>query len=274
MTVEETAQRIRDLEIQGATAVARESIRALQELYETGPTDDDFREAAATLRATRPTEPGLQNALDYVLETHEFTTALDHFDEAQDRIQEEGEQLIPDGGTVYTHCHSSTVRHVIEAAAAEKDVTVANTETRPVFQGRTTAHELVDDGIEVHHFVDSAARQALAMADVMLIGADAITPEGAVYNKIGSRLFSDAAAEMGVPVYVCTDAWKLATGGIEVEERSTDEIWEDPPEDVIVHNPAFDRVRPDAIEGIVTELGVLEPSDLKAVVLDTYPELF
>jgi eIF-2B alpha/beta/delta-like uncharacterized protein len=274
MTVEETARKIRELEIQGATAVARESIRALQELHETGPTDEELQEAAATLRATRPTEPGLQNALDYVLGTRDFSTALEHFDDAQDKIREIGEPLIPDGGTVYTHCHSSTVRHVLEEAAAEKDLTVANTETRPVFQGRKTARELVDDGIEVHHFVDSAAREALGMADVMMIGADAITPEGAVYNKIGSRLFSDAAADVDVPVYVCTDAWKLATEGIEVEQRDRDEVWEDPPDGVTVHNPAFDRVRPDAIEGIVTEVGVLEPADVKAQIMDAYPELF
>ncbi len=274
MTVEETARKITELEIQGATAVARESIRALQELHETGPTDKELQEAASTLRETRPTEPGLQNALDYVLGTHDFATALEHFDDAQDAIRNEGQPLVPEGGTVYTHCHSSTVRHVIETAAEETDVTVANTETRPVLQGRKTARELVDDGIEVHHFVDSAAREALAMADVMMIGADAITPEGAVYNKIGSRLFTDAAAGFDVPVYVCTDAWKLATEGIEVEQRSQDEVWEDPPDGVTVHNPAFDRVRPDAIEGIVTEVGTLEPAEVRAEIHDAYPELF
>jgi translation initiation factor 2B subunit (eIF-2B alpha/beta/delta family) len=46
-------------------------------------------------------------------------------------------------------------------------------------------------------------------ADIVLLGADALTQRGAV-NKVGSRLIALAAREAGVPVYACCDGGKVA----------------------------------------------------------------
>ncbi|MCJ7429508.1 MAG: hypothetical protein MUP66_03910 [Candidatus Nanohaloarchaeota archaeon QJJ-5] len=260
MLVEDTAQQIEALEIQGATRVAIESIKALEDIAD-DVDDQTLQENADRLLETRPTEPALQNAVRFVLETGRFDEALKHFEEAKTAINSYGAELLADDDAVYTHCHSSTVEGIIIEATEHTDIHVYNTETRPRFQGRITAEELSDAGISVDHFVDSAAIKALDGADRMLIGADAVTADGTVYNKIGSRLIAEAAVRRDVPVHVCTDSWKLwqKEAPVAVEERSHDEVWDSPPTNVSIHNPAFEAVPADLIDSIVTELGVLEP---------------
>lgn len=276
--ITDTADEIRELEIQGATAVAVESVKALQQCWEDEQDEELLQAAAEHLLATRPTEPGLQNAVHQVVGTKEFDATIEHFDDAREKINEHGAGLIDEGDVVFTHCRSSTVEHIIKHAAADRDLSVRNTETRPVLQGRKTARKLAEAGIPVTHTVDSAGHHDLQGADIALLGADAVAADGTVYNKIGSELMALAAADDDVPLYVCTDSWKFAPqtlhgGAIEVEHRDPDEVWEDPPDGVDVQNPAFEAVRPGQIAGIVTELGVIPPEEFADRVGQQYPAL-
>ncbi len=280
MTVEEIARQIEELKIQGATSTALEAVKALKKLYEQGKGHKRLEEAGKRLKNTRPTEPALRNAVNYCLETQEFEKVLGHFKRSKKEISEIGQELLDDGTTVYTHCHSSTVTSILKAAEKDgKEISVKNTETRPVYQGRTTARELADLDMDVEHFVDSAARFALKKSDIMLIGADAVTFDGYVYNKIGSELIANVAHDLDVPLFVCTDSWKLAPGTekgleVEIEERIPSEVWEDSPQGVDVRNPAFEKVKPKFIEGIITELGVVVPENLSKRAVEEYPEIF
>jgi eIF-2B alpha/beta/delta-like uncharacterized protein len=279
MIAEDVAKKIRALEIQGATATAVKAVEALKMMEESGATAQEMEKAADTLRGARPTEPALQNAIDHVMKSREYEQVLSHFRSSRETIANHGRDRVPEDGTVYTHCHSSTVVAVLKEAYSEKEFAVANTETRPVYQGRTTARSLDRHGIPVEHYVDSAARTALEKSDIMLIGADAITEEGDVYNKIGSRLIACAASDLDVQIYVCTDSWKLDIDtldgeAVHVEERPPAEVWQDSPESVTVRNPAFERLPANLIEGTVTELGILEPAAVADQVRDEYPELF
>lgn len=277
--IEETAQQIEELEIQGATAVAVESVKALQRCWKEEQDDELLHAAADRLLETRPTEPGLQNAVHVAVGAKRFDTALEHFADAKDAINEEGLELFEDGMTVFTHCHSSTAEGaIIHAHERDTELRVRNTETRPVFQGRKTARNLAGSGIEVVHTVDSAAETSLAESDIMAIGADAVTADGTLYNKIGSLMMARSAQTHDVPVYVFTDSWKFAAqtlhgGTVEIEQRDPEEVWPDPPAGVDVRNPAFDAVPAELIDGIVTELGILEPTALADAVLETYPAL-
>lgn len=271
MKVKETARQIEALEIQGATSIAIESIKALKSIAD--DVDDTELEAnAERLLETRPTEPALQNAIQYVLDTKSFDEALDHFKTAKEDINTYGAELIQDDTHIYTHCHSSTVEGILTKAARTQDIHLLNTETRPRFQGRITAEELAEAGIDVDHFVDSAAAVALEQADRMLIGADAVTGSGTAYNKIGSRLIAEAADRRGVPVHVCTDSWKVwkKDTPVEIEERSHEEVWSDAPSQVTIHNPAFEAIPAELIESVVTELGVISPE----LVADNYDDTY
>jgi ribose 1,5-bisphosphate isomerase len=300
--LEQTVKDIKSLKIQGAENVAKEAVKSLGHVLDMHKGKsaktifDRLLKAREVLFKTRPTEPCMRNALNFVLHDVEencqdndqliinvndrIKQALDLFEDANEKITDYGSQKIKDRMVVYTHCHSSTVtRIIIDAWKKEKHIEVHNTETRPRFQGRKTAVELAQQGIPVVHYVDSAARFALKKADLMLIGADALTAEGKVINKIGSELFAEVADRYGVPLYICTNSWKFDPAtvfGFEepIEKRFSSEVWEKPPKNVRIDNFAFEQVDPRLVTGVITELGIYKPQTLVQVVRKKYPWMF
>ncbi|MDY6761965.1 MAG: translation initiation factor eIF-2B [Candidatus Nanohaloarchaea archaeon] len=277
MDPDEVIEKIETVDIQGATSVARAGIELLQSMEEEGRSEEEIAAVEARLRDARPTEPLLFNALD-AADAMGYDAVLDHIEEAQATIADRAAGLVHDGDVIYTHCHSSTVTSALRTAAEDTGFSVHVTETRPLYQGRETARELADAGIPVELYVDAGARLALEEADRMMIGADAVTVEGTVINKIGSELFAEAAADRGVPVTVLTDAWKVDPrsrfGYSErLEERAAAEVWEDPPDGVDVVNYAFERVAPGAVDSIVSELGRHEPNAFMDAAHEAYPEV-
>ncbi len=275
MDADTVIQQIKDVEIQGATAVARTGVELLQELADAGASQERIDDVAQQLKTARPTEPFLRNAVNIALDTADFEQVLDHIDTARTDIVDIGSDIVPEDGTVFTHCHSSTVTStLVNAFDTDADFAVHCTETRPLYQGRETAAELADNGIPVQLYVDSGAQIALTDADVMLIGADAITAAGDVLNKIGSDLFAMTAQENDVPVYVLTDAWKFVGADSDTvpsrERRDAAEVWSDAPDGVDIVNYAFERIMAAHIDGIVSELGVLEPEAFVDQVQEAY----
>ncbi|MDY6775374.1 MAG: hypothetical protein SV253_04765 [Halobacteria archaeon] len=287
---DEVIRKIREVEIQGATSVAREGIRLLRRMEETGRSRDEVEDVAERLREARPTEPLLFNSLDMALGRQEsYDAILGHIDESRDEIvsnanaNANGRGILEDSEVVYTHCHSSTVTRVLKQTYRDTDFEVRATETRPLYQGRETARELSNSSIPTSLYVDSGARLALEgvgedPADVMLIGADAVGSRGNVINKIGSRVFANVADSLDVPVYVLADSWKYLPDVEEeverrLERRDPDEVWEEAPDGVDVVNYAFELVPNDVLEGIVTEIGVIEPGEFGERVESEYPEL-
>ncbi|MBU2638315.1 MAG: S-methyl-5-thioribose-1-phosphate isomerase [Nanoarchaeota archaeon] len=299
MDFNSTCRKIKELKIQGATNVAVAAVEALasaalkSKAKNSKKLLEDIASARKKLLATRPTEPMMRNFLNFM-----YARAMTGNDvkdikaeakraakeslmmkaAAKQAIVRIGAGLIEDGSIVYTHCHSSTVTGILKEAAKTKKFEVYNTETRPLFQGRITAKELAKAKIPVTHFIDSAAKLALKKADVMLIGADAITPMG-IYNKIGSGLFAELARKYDTPVYVCSVSWKFNPSSIfgqdeVIEERSGKEVWKDAPKNVIVKNYAFEKVDPDLVSAIVSELGVYQPESFVEEVKKKYPWMF
>ena len=141
-------------------------------------------------------------------------------------------------------------------------------ETRPRWQGRKTAHELAANGIDTTLFVDSAIHMYQPEADLVLIGADAVGG-GLLYNKIGSYMVVDFAKRGGIPSYSVCETQKfdplIGIGYVQpVEQR--------PPGEVIdgdvpfrVRNPAFETVPVEMFSGIITEIGVIRPDEVDAI---------
>ncbi|MBW2988232.1 hypothetical protein DRJ48_04740 [Candidatus Woesearchaeota archaeon] len=281
-----TAKAITQLRIQGAQSIALAGVKSL--FY--CKTLDEVKKAVKLLAKARPTEPCLRNALHYVtkgLSRAKFKTELqarikwvcEYFKDSNERIKLYGSRRIKPSSVVFTHCHSSTVTSIlIKAKQERKNFVVHNTETRPFFQGRITARELARAGIRVVHFVDSAARLALKGADIMLIGADAITSEGFVINKIGSEMFAEIANSYEIPVYVCCHSWKYdgkTQFGFDerIEQRFSKEVWQRPPRGVEICNIVFERVHPRLISGVISEFGITTIEGFLEQVKNTFPWL-
>ena len=210
----------------------------------------------------------------------------DMLQNSKKKIAEIGARRIPEikgdkEFIVMTHCHSSLVTGILlEAKRQGKTFKVINTETQPRLQGRKTAEKLLKAGIEVIHVVDSAMRWAIRhfQADLILIGADSITSEGTIINKIGSRLLALVAHEEHVPFYVASPLLKYNPetnlGILEtIEMRDPQEIWKNPPEGIIILNPAFETVSRRYIDGLITEAGIFASSHVSNYFAKLYPEL-
>ncbi len=292
---------IRDLHIQGATNIAVEGIKAfsaLTERLEVSTLDSLFSElekARQALATARATEPALRNGLRYIIynlrdkatsiqEAKEIvnTFSVDYVNllkESKKKVISYGAHRIKDGSIIMTHCHSSLSTGIIlEAHRQGKDIQVFCTETRPRYQGRITAKEFVDAGITTTQVVDSAMRWVINRynVDIIITGADAITSQGTVINKIGTRLLALAAREMDVPFYTAINLLKYdpetSIGKLsEIEMRSASEIWENPPKGLNFLNPAFETVSHDFIDGIISEAGVFSPAVVYLIVKEKYP---
>ena len=276
---------IRSLEIQGARNVALAGLRALRiaALESTVDTTDELLDrisaVARQISLIRVTEPGLRNVLATVLASSRERREMDLQDLREHAagkcdemrgvmesniggIIEHGGKVIPDGSTIFTHCHSSSVTKLIMAEAAKKDLRVICTETRPRWQGRKTASELSESGIDTTLFVDSAAYMYLGEADLVLMGSDAVGG-GRLYNKIGSYMVVHFAKQRGLPAYSVCETQKfdplVSIGYVQpVEQRPQSEVIEgDVP--FKVRNPAFERVPIEMFTGIISEIGILDP---------------
>lgn len=280
----DTIRGIKSLEIQGAENIALAAVRAFGEKLQgaTAQDSEKLQQAVSELSGLRETEPALRNALQYCLlnfkkDPKVVDTVVHYFKTSKERIAEIGAKKIHDGMVIFTHCHASTVTKILLKAWAEgKRFTVRNTETRPKYQGRKTAQELAQAGIPVIHSVDSAGRLGMKKSDIFLFGADAVTAEGNVINKIGTTMFVEFANLYQIPVYSCTNSWKFdpaTIGGKDepIEERDPKEVWENPPSGITIINPAFELTPADKISGIITELGVYKPETLVSEIKKAYP---
>ena len=299
-TVRVVADRIRKLEVQGARNVAIAAIKALEALAdETNAKTrkelmEELTEAREVLFASRSTEPLMRNAVRWIISQVENSSKekvdaltevvassssrfLKNLEASKDCIAEIGAKRIRDNMVVFTHCHSSTVTHILRKAKEDgKTFEVVCTETRPVFQGRITAKELLSLDIKTTLIVDSAARSFIRNADLVIVGADAITSEGNVINKIGTGTIALLAHEARKPFYVVSELLKFDPATVcgdyeEIEERSPDEVWQGAPENLGVRNPAFDVTRRDFIHGVICEEGVIPPHSVKEVMHRKFP---
>lgn len=289
--IKNIVQKIKRLEIQGASSITLNSLKALrQEVIKNSKKDiiKKTRSNIELLKSARPTEPMLRNVLKYILiNINDYKSKekiLENIREIQNLLSLNKKLIIHiaskkilNNSTIYTHCHSHTVVESLIAAKKEgKKFNIINTETRPLYQGRKTAEELSKNNIPVEHYIDSGMYLAIKQADLVLLGADAITSEGDVINKIGSGAIAKLAHECNVPLYIITSSLKFDPDTILgepeiIEERSRNEIWKNSSKKINIKNPAFELIPAENIDGIITELGVYSPQLLMSEIKRRYP---
>lgn len=155
---------------------------------------------------------------------------------------------------------SASVRTILEAVSADRPVRVGCAEGRPALEGRVLAATLGAAGLPVTLFSDAGLGHALAGADAVVLGADAVAPEWFI-NKSGTYMLAAMAARQGVPVYVAATRDRFvghALGAqLPVQESPPEEIWDHPAPGVTVRNPYFERTPLDLITAVISDLGIL-----------------
>lgn len=300
--IELVKKRIKDLKIQGATKLAKASISASLKYIERKKFKDfeDFykkvKRVLKELAFLRPTEPLTQNLLGFLLaqvkKEKNLDKAKDQFlktsqkiliilKEIKKRIGEYISNLIENKDKIFTHCHSSTVEEgLILAKEKGKDFEVFLTETRPLFQGRITAKNLLKKKIPVRMMVDSSAGFIISKPSEeltirkIIIGADAILKDGSIVNKIGSFQIALSAFSGKVPLYVCASLLKFSPKSkIKIEKRPPQEVWKRYPQGLKIINFAFDFVPSKFISKLVCEKGLIKPKEARKTAKEIYPWL-
>ncbi|MCK4583334.1 translation initiation factor eIF-2B [Candidatus Bathyarchaeota archaeon] len=179
------------------------------------------------------------------------------------RLVENAKSVLGEPETVFTISDSSTVADVVLGVGA-KNVVV--TESRPQMEGRNLAERLAGEGVNVLLVVDAAAAMFMESADVAVVGADSVLYDGGFVNKVGTRTVALAARDQGVPFYVVCSTSKFNVmnylgRGVELEEKDPSEVAE--LEGVNVRNPYFEVVPGRLVTGMITEMGVMEPLDIR-----------
>jgi len=167
--------------------------------------------------------------------------------------------LIDEDARVLTHSRSSTVIEAFaQARRAGKSFSIVATESRPMFEGRTLAEALIKQDVPVTVIIDAAAAVAIEEVDLVLVGADAITPVS-VINKVGTRMIALAARDKGVRVFSVCDTSKFICEDCLAPEREhpAAELWPDAPAEVCITNNYFESTPLALFTGIVTEHAIL-----------------
>ena len=155
-------------------------------------------------------------------------------------------------------------------------------ETRPYNQGsRLTAYEIVADGLPGTLICDSMVSACLRdrakrgePVAAIVVGADRVAANGDTANKIGTYQLAIAAKHHGADFYIAAPSTScdldIACGDdIEIEERPAQEMRSTAgvkvaPDAIDCWNPAFDYAPASLITGIITEFGVIYPTQTES----------
>jgi len=251
---------------------------------------------AVYLDSSRPTAVNLKWALNRMLNSAKLFSGSDskglykQLEEEAIRIHEEdvqlclkmginGVSLIKEGLGVLTHCNAGALATTgIGTATAPMYLAHQNgvhfrvyaDETRPLLQGaRLTSWELNKAGLDVTLLTDNMAAHIMSqgLIDLVITGTDRVAANGDVANKIGTHGVAILAKHFGIPFYVAcpysTIDFNTAEGkDIVIEERDAEEVLHfglrrTAPEEMKVHNPAFDVTPHELVTGLITEKGII-----------------
>jgi methylthioribose-1-phosphate isomerase len=302
------------MQVRGAPLIGVAAAYGLCLALRADTSDDGLERACAVLLATRPTAINLKWALDEIVAAvrnqprearvavayHRAAEIADEDVAINQAIGRHGLKLIEDIATrkkdqpvnVLTHCNAGWLA-VVDLGTATAPIYMAYDkgiaihvwvdETRPRNQGASlTAWELGRHGVPHTVIADNTGGHLMqhGMVDMAIVGADRVTAQGDVCNKIGTYLKALAAKDNGVPFYVAlpspTIDFTLSDGIAEIpieqrgaEEQSTItgrtvdgriETVQIVPDGSAVANYGFDVTPARLVTGLITERGVLKAS--------------
>jgi methylthioribose-1-phosphate isomerase len=314
-TLEEAAHAIRAMQIRGAPLIGATAAFGMCLALRADASDEAMERAGATLLATRPTAINLKWAVDEMAAAVRNRPRAERTAAAYRRAAEICEQDIAintgigrnglplieaiaqtkkndERVNVLTHCNAGWLAAVDVGTAMapvyhahDKGVAVHvyADETRPRNQGASlTAWELGHHGVPHTVIADNTGGHLMqhGLVDIVIVGADRVTADGDVCNKIGTYLKALAAHDNDVPFYVALPSPTIdftvgdGVAEIPIEQRSADEVAtmtgrtaEGRIETVRVipggspaANYAFDVTPARLVTGLITERGVIAAS--------------
>ena len=237
-------------------------------------------QAAARLLEKHPSIAGLMRILNDILiglgEAETPRQAIDlirrtcneqiaWLEQANSLLVERAAEIIPQDARILTISYSSAVaKAIVLANQMGRKLSVTCLESRPLFEGRELANMLSHEGITVSLAVDAAVFLEVEQANLVMVGADAMTDHGFV-NKLGSMATAQAAAVKAVPLYVVSNTskiWPANAPSPRIASHAPDEVWHKPPKSISVSNHYFETTPWNLVTNVVTEQGAGDPSEI------------
>ncbi|MFB6104227.1 MAG: NUDIX domain-containing protein [Halobacteriaceae archaeon] len=164
---------------------------------------------------------------------------------------------------VVTISASGTVETALRAAT----VPVLVAEARPGGEGHSLAARLADGDRPVTLAPDATIPGCIEGTDTVLVGADTVLPDGSVHNKVGTYPLALAADRVDADCYAVCATDKIAPDAqVSTPDAPADTL--DAPPGVAVTNPLLETTPATLFDGIITESGVLAPSEIDALAED------
>jgi len=303
---------IKTMQVRGAPLIGAAAAYGMALAMSADDSDISLTTAAELLIAARPTAVNLSWAVSRMVNIlkplHPLKRNLAAWKQAANIAEEDVKQnqaigqhglaLIKeayDGSpfNILTHCNAgwlATVDYgtalspIYAAHDAGMDIHVWVDETRPRNQGASlTAWGLAQHGVPHTVISDNAGGHLMQkkQVDMVIVGADRVTADGDVCNKIGTYLKAIAAKDNDVPFYAAVPSptidWNISADEIKIENRHEDEVlymaglnqdnqsavFRVVAEGSTALNPAFDVSPARLVSGIITERGVFPPSFLR-----------
>jgi methylthioribose-1-phosphate isomerase len=323
-TLDDVARAIATMQVRGAPLIGAAAAYGLWLALRADASDEALDDACATLIATRPTAINLKWALDEIQaavrnrpRAERAEAALRRAGEIADEdvainqaIGRYGLPIIEEIAAtkkgapvnVLTHCNAGWLATVDWGTATAPIYTahdkglpvhVFADETRPRNQGAAlTAWELGHHGVPYTVIADNTGGHLMqhGLVDVVIVGADRVTAQGDVCNKIGTYLKALAAYDNKVPFYVALPSPTIdftiddGLAEIPIEQRAADEVAtvsgrtasghietvQIVPDGSPVANFAFDVTPARLVTGLITERGIVQAS--RAALARAFPE--
>ena len=157
-------------------------------------------------------------------------------------------KIMMNAQSIMTISYSTTILDAFKQLATNTiDKRVYVLESRPKREGIVLAKRLAELGFKVRLIADAAAGYYAKDADMIVIGADTILPDGSILNKIGSFQLALIAKYYQKPFVVAASTNKFATKGPEtlkelITDKPTEEIYESTLEKLTVKNIYFELI--------------------------------
>ncbi len=116
-------------------------------------------------------------------------------------------------------------------------------ESRPKYEGRLLASELLKSDIKVEMITDSSAGIFIKQCGAVLIGADSILKNGNIVNKTGSLSAALLCKENGKPFFVAAGKEKFSDSYLfKQKEQIPTEVWKKKHKNLKIRNYYFEEV--------------------------------
>ncbi|MGQ9731225.1 MAG: NUDIX domain-containing protein [Candidatus Zipacnadales bacterium] len=250
-----TARRLTADRIGGATALACECLKALRRLSD----GSELRRAACAFAALRPSMGVIPHLMvRFLAAPKEWQALLDELADATRQAATKAAEALYKAERVLTYSASSVCEQALRRWAAHKPTReVIVSESRPMNEGVWLAERLANAGLNVRLVTEAQLGLVIREVDALLVGADAITEENVLLNKVGTAMLVGMAQQAGTATYAVCQTHKITPPGwpVSLERQEPADIL--PPGMFRVQNTAFDATPLKQFTGIVTEQGEL-----------------